>query len=226
MNTIQEKKEEEELISPVKFKRPFAYLRVSSSDQSLERQRRLIKPYNIAEEDIFEEKQSGKNLDRPELKRLMSILRKGDILYIESYSRISRSIIDFFSIIQQLEKKDVELFSIKENVYVNNSPSGRMFRNMLMTFAEYEREVIRDRQLDGIRIAKEKGLYKGKQRVRLPDNFKECLEKYNNRENDYRMKDFQKETGIKSGTLFRIMKEFKLNKVHPDRYIPLKKKKN
>ena len=211
---------------PDNYKRPFAYLRVSSLDQSLERQRELIKPYNIAEEDIFEEKKSGKDLERPEFLRLMSILRKGDILYIESYSRISRSMRDFFNILDQLEKKGVELFSIKENSFFDNSPTGKLCRNMILSMAQFERDILRERQKEGIKIAKEKGVYgQKKQPIRIPSNFQDCFEKYNNRKNNYRMKDFMKETALKKTTLYKIINEFKNNTVHPNRFLPSKKKK-
>jgi DNA invertase Pin-like site-specific DNA recombinase len=97
-----------------------------------------MKPYNIAEKDIFEEKQSGKNLERSQFLRLMSILREGDTLYIESYSRLSRSSRDFYNILDQLDTKGVKLISIKENSFFDNSSTGKLFRAIFFGIAEWE----------------------------------------------------------------------------------------
>ena len=80
-------------------------------------------------------------------------------------------------------------------------------------------------QIFDIDLVKKQRLFKGRQRVRLPENFKECLEKYNDKESGYKIKDFIKDTGIKTATLFRVIKEFKNKTVHPDRFLPSKKKK-
>jgi DNA invertase Pin-like site-specific DNA recombinase len=113
--------------------RSFAYLCISYRDQSLEQQRELIKPYNISEENIFEEKQSEKNLKYSQFLRLMSILREGDTLYIESYIRLCRSFHDFYNILYQLDTKNIKLICIKQkkDYFFHKYPNGKLLRAIM-----------------------------------------------------------------------------------------------
>lgn len=90
------------------------YVRVSTQEQNEDRQLTIMEQYKV--EKVFSEKLSGKNTERPELKRMIEYVREGDTLVIESYSRLARSTKDLVLIVEQLNAKDVNLISSKENI--------------------------------------------------------------------------------------------------------------
>jgi DNA invertase Pin-like site-specific DNA recombinase len=139
------------------------YLRVSTSKQSVDGQKfEILKKFNPIKK-IFEENVSGKNIeDRPVLKEALDYLREGDTLVVHSYSRLSRSLSDLLKIINLLKEKKVTLISLTEN-FDSNSPQGRLFITVLASLAQFEREILLERQRAGIEAAKLKGKYKGRQ---------------------------------------------------------------
>lgn len=140
------------------------YARVSSKDQNLARQ--IERAKKVKAKKIFVEKISGKNLDRPELKRMMNYLREGDTLEVVSLDRLSRNYNDLKELVQKLRSKKVKLIvDDLPQAQTNNELVDQFMMDImiqLMGFvAQNEREKIRERQEQGIRIAKNKGLYKG-----------------------------------------------------------------
>jgi DNA invertase Pin-like site-specific DNA recombinase len=135
------------------------YVRVSTQEQNEDRQLTIMEQYKV--EKVFREKLSGKNAERPELKRMIEYVREGDTLVIESYSRLARSTRDLVLIVEQLNAKDVNLISSKENIDTN-TPQGRFMFTIFAGLAEFERECTLQRQAEGIAEAKKKGLYKGR----------------------------------------------------------------
>jgi DNA invertase Pin-like site-specific DNA recombinase len=135
------------------------YVRVSTQEQNEDRQLTIMEQYKV--EKVFSEKLSGKNTERPELKRMIEYVREGDTLVIESYSRLARSTKDLVLIVEQLNAKDVNLISSKENIDTN-TPQGRFMFTIFAGLAEFERECTLQRQAEGIAEAKKKGLYKGR----------------------------------------------------------------
>ena len=133
-----------------------AYVRVSAADQNEDRQRCSLEPYHI--ERWYIEKASGKDTNRPRLKEMLDFVREGDTIYISEFSRLGRSTRDLLDIIDFLQAKKVNLVSQKENLDCN-SPSGRLQLTMLAAISEFEREMILERQREGIKIAREKGKY-------------------------------------------------------------------
>lgn len=91
------------------------YVRVSSQQQDLGRQKYLFSERNIKIDKVFEEKISGKNMDREVFKQMMDWVREGDVLYIESFSRLARNTRDLLDIVERLKSKSVKLVSLKEN---------------------------------------------------------------------------------------------------------------
>lgn len=141
------------------------YCRVSTQDQNLARQYDRAK--QVGAEKIFADKISGKNLDRPALKEMMEYLREGDTLQVVSLDRLSRDYNDLKDLVQRLRKMKVKLIvddlpqSNTDNELVDQFLMDMMIQ--LMGFvAQNEREKIKERQAQGIRIAKQKGLYKGR----------------------------------------------------------------
>jgi len=135
------------------------YVRVSTLEQKTERQELALQDLGV--EKIFIEKVSGKTTHRPELKKMMDYVRDGDIVIVESISRFARNAKDLLELMEKLSEKDVEFVSKKENIDTS-SPSGRFMLTIFAAVAELEREYIRERQREGIDIAKKKGKYQGR----------------------------------------------------------------
>ncbi len=141
-----------------------AYIRVSTEDQNTARQEELFKAYNI--DKFYLEKVSGKNIkDRPELIKMMDYVREGDTVYVESISRFGRSLQDLLSLINQLNEKGVQFKSLKEGDIDTTTPTGKLVFSIFASLAEFERETIKQRQAEGIAIAKANGIYKGRARI-------------------------------------------------------------
>jgi DNA invertase Pin-like site-specific DNA recombinase len=145
------------------------YIRVSTVQQNEARQREALKPYDISEDFIFMDKLSGKNTDRPKFKEMMKFLRKGDTLYIEDLSRLSRSLTDLVKTIDELEGKGVKLVSLKENIDTSNA-FGRMMIKFMGVLNEFERENLLERQREGIECGKQAGKYKGRQPKKIDED--------------------------------------------------------
>ena len=133
-----------------------SYIRVSSTDQSFERQLSILESSGIKVEKFFKEKISGKDTKRPQLNSMLDYVREGDVIYITEFSRLARSTTDLLNLIKVLEEKKVILKSIKENLDLS-TPQGRLMLTMLGAIAEFEREMIRERQQDGIKTAVKTG---------------------------------------------------------------------
>lgn len=136
-----------------------AYIRVSSADQNEERQKVAMQHLNI--DKYFIEKKSGKNMDRPQLQEMLEYIREEDVVYVEEFSRLGRSTEDLLKIVKIIEGKGARFVSIKENLDTT-TPTGRLQMTVLAAIAEFEREMILERQREGIAIAKRAGKYRGR----------------------------------------------------------------
>lgn len=138
------------------------YIRVSSLLQKTERQ--LV---DVELDKVFEDKVSGKDKDRPALKNCLDYLREGDKLYVHSIDRLARNLKDLQEIVEGLSEKGVQVHFMKENLVFAGqvSPLQKLMFQMLGAFGEFERNLIRERQAEGIAIAKQKGKYKGRTRA-------------------------------------------------------------
>lgn len=152
-----------------------AYLRVSSTDQSLGRQRELIKVWqkekNIDDEDlkVFEEKVSGKTVEnREKLLHLLDFLRERDTLVVTSLDRLGRNSRDVKELLQQVRSKgaNIEILDLPSFAGVTDPALRDLLSNLVIEvfsyMAESERKRIKERQKDGIKLAKQKGIYKGR----------------------------------------------------------------
>ena len=135
------------------------YVRVSTREQHTERQEVIMERLGV--EKMFIDKLSGKNRERPQLEAMLNYVREGDVLVVESFSRLSRSLKDFLDIVEALEGKGVALVSQKETVDTS-TPMGRFLVQVLAALAEMERAQMLERQAEGIEIAKAAGKYKGR----------------------------------------------------------------
>lgn len=153
-----------------------AYVRVSTEEQNEQRQIEALEKFNI--EKWFKEKVSGKNTDRAELKNMIEFARDGDTIYVLDFSRLARSTIDLLSLVDQLNKKNIHLVSIKENVD-SSTPTGKLMLTMIGAIAEFERANILERQREGIEIAKREGKYVGRQPAKVnKELFETSYEQY------------------------------------------------
>lgn len=142
------------------------YIRVSTAEQNTIRQEVLLKELGVDE--LFIDKASGKNRDRPELKKMMDYVRQGDTVIVESISRFARNTKDLLELIEQLTAKHVEFISKKEAIDTA-MPTGKFMLTVFGAVAELEREYILQRQREGIEIAKQAGKYKGRKPITHPD---------------------------------------------------------
>lgn len=146
-----------------------AYIRVSTDDQNTARQEELFEGLKI--DKTFIEKASGANIkDRIELQKMMDYVREGDVVLVESISRFGRSLQDLLFLVNKLNEKGVQFKSLKEGNLDTTTPSGKLIFSIFSSLAEFERETIKQRQKEGIAIAKAKGVYKGRARKIIDEN--------------------------------------------------------
>lgn len=137
------------------------YVRVSTLDQSTVRQLD-----GIALDRVFEDKASGKDIDRPQLEALIGFVRDGDTVLVHSMDRLARNLEDLRRLVRRLTDKKVRVEFVKEQLTFTGEDSAmaNLLLNMMGAFAEFERELIRERQREGIALAKQRGVYRGRAR--------------------------------------------------------------
>lgn len=147
------------------------YIRVSSVAQNTDRQ---LEGQTL--DRVFTDKLSGKDMQRPELQELIRYARQGDTVHVHSLDRLGRNLDDLRKLLQELTGKGVTVHFVKENLTFSseakNPMSGLLF-NIMGAFAEFEREIIRERQREGVQIAKAKGLYKGRKQEMTDERIQE-----------------------------------------------------
>lgn len=179
------------------------YIRVSTNEQNTDRQESALNNLNL--DKIFLEKISGKDINRPQLIEMMKYIREGDILYIESLSRLGRSTKDLIILVEQLNSKNVQLVSLKESIDTT-TPSGKLMFNIFASLAEFERDIIKLRQREGIEAAKAKGKHLGRPRAEYPSNW---VKTYNDwKANKIKAVEAMKELNIKKSTFYKLVKQF------------------
>jgi DNA invertase Pin-like site-specific DNA recombinase len=141
------------------------YIRVSSFDQNPERQLEQV-PLDR----VFTDKASGKDMQRPELDRLLTFVREGDTVVVHSMDRLARNLDDLRRLVQTLTKRGVAVQFLKENMTFTgeDTPMANLMLSVMGAFAEFERALIKERQREGIALAKQRGVYTGRKRVLSP----------------------------------------------------------
>ena len=158
-----------------------AYLRVSTTDQNEARQREAIVAAGIkvaSDHEWFIDKASGGSTDRPELERLRKYARAGDVIVIHSVDRLARSLSDLEALVAEFNGDGVTLRFLKEGQTYSpgqDDPTANLMRQIMGAFAQFERSMIRERQKEGIALAKERGVYKGRDKVLNADGHAELL---------------------------------------------------
>lgn len=142
------------------------YIRVSSQEQNTIRQEVLMESLGV--DQVYVDRMSGKNTDRPELKKMMQFVRQGDTVIVESISRFARNTKDLLDLVEQLTGKGVEFISKKESIDTT-TPAGKFMLTIFGAVSELERDYLLQRQGEGIAQAKKAGKYKGRKPQALPD---------------------------------------------------------
>ena len=177
------------------------YVRVSTDEQKTERQETALNAFEV--EKMFIDRASGKNMERPELKKMMEYIREGDTVIVESISRFARSTRELLELMENLSEKAVAFISQKEAIDTTTS-SGRFMLTIFAAVAELEREYLRDRQREGIEIAKQQGKYKGRKPREYPD-FEYMLEK--TKRGEMTAASAMRKLGMSKTTWYRKVKE-------------------
>jgi len=137
------------------------YIRVSTVDQNTERQLD-----GIELDKVFTDKASGKDANRPQLQLMMSFVRSGDTVFIHSMDRLGRNLDDLRRIVQTLTSKGVQIQFVKEHLLFSgdDAPMSKLMLSVMGAIHEYDRSLIKERQLEGIALAKKRGVFKGRKK--------------------------------------------------------------
>lgn len=141
------------------------YIRVSSADQNMERQLE-----NVQVDKVFIDKVSGKDAKRPELGNMLEFIREGDTVIVHSMDRLARNLDDLRRLVQAMTGRGVSIKFVKESLTFTDedSPMSILMLSVMGAFAEFERSLIRERQREGIELAKQRGVYKGRRKKLSP----------------------------------------------------------
>ena len=191
----------------------YGYVRVSTREQNEQRQVVALKEYGIAEKRIYMDKQSGKDFERPNYKRLIRKIKSGDTLVIKSIDRLGRNydeILEQWRIITKEKQAaivvlDMPLLDTKQNRDLTGTLIADIVLQLLSYVAQTEREFIRQRQAEGIAAAKARGVKFGRQAMERPLEYETIKVKWQHKELSARAA--AKQLGITHGTFLRWIKE-------------------
>lgn len=184
------------------------YARVSTEEQNEARQIAMFEERGV--DKYFLDKLSGKDTNRPQLRAMLDYVREGDTVYVESISRLSRSIRDLLKTVDELTEKNVNLVSAKENIDTS-TPQGKFMLSIFGALAELEREQMLQRQREGIAIAKANGVYKGRQPIPYDEKqfIKECQKWIDGHQT---AADTMRKMGMKPNRFYRLAKKHGFSK--------------
>lgn len=194
-------------------RRIYGYARVSSKEQNVERQLKAFEELDINPRDIFIDKQSGKEFDnREQYQILKRMLRENDLLVIKSIDRLGRnynSIIEEWRYITNVIKADIKVIDMQMlDTTIHKDLLGTFISNLILEVlsyvAEQERTFIKQRQKEGIIVAKNKGIKLGRPKILKPSNFDSIVEKWKN--NEMSTKEVLIELNLKTNSFYNLLK--------------------
>lgn len=149
------------------------YIRVSSEEQRTDRQ---LDGFDL--DRVFIDKVSGRSTDRPQLQEMLRFVRVGDHLFVHSMDRLARNLVDLRQMVQNLAKQGIKVQFVKEGLTFTGDDDAMsvLLLSVMGAVAEFERAIIRERQAEGIRIAKAKGVYKGRTAALTSEQFEQALQ--------------------------------------------------
>lgn len=177
------------------------YCRVSSAGQSLEVQLDKLKEHGCDE--IFKEKKSGTTANREELQACLKYVRKGDSLVVTKLDRLARSTLHLTQIAQLLKDKEVDLVVLDQQIDTS-SPTGRLMFNMLACIAEFETEIRKERQLEGIEKAKQQGVAFGRKAKLSSEQVQQMV---SDRDEGLKISELMLKYGLSKASVYRLLNE-------------------
>ncbi|HEF1906487.1 recombinase family protein [Bacillus cereus] len=193
----------------------FAYMRVSSKDQNLDRQYEALKSYVTNEDYIYSDKASGKDMEREGFQNMLKAMRSGDTLYIKSIDRLGRNKELIKEYLEQFKKKGVRVKIIDLPTTMQDVPAGQewvidMINNIIIevytSMAEQERQNIKQRQSEGIAVAKAKGKHLGRPVMELPEEWDKLYKEW--KAGKITAVAFMDAIGMKKATFYKKVKEY------------------
>lgn len=181
------------------------YIRVSSIDQNTGRQEEQLQGLKLDE--VYIDKASGKDTDRPQLQAALKHLRKGDTLVVSSMDRLARNLDDLRKLVSELTGRGVAVQFIKEGMTFTAEENhiAKLMLSIMGAVAEFERSLLKERQMEGIAIAKTNGVYKGRKPTLTPSKVNELLIKDN--ENNHKNRAaLAREFNISRETLYQYLR--------------------
>lgn len=177
------------------------YVRVSTLDQNTERQLE-----GVTLDKVFTDKASGKDTNRPQLQAALEYLREGDTLVCHSMDRLARNLDDLRRIVDSLTGKGIAVQFVKESMTFTGADSAmsKLMLSVMGAFAEFERSLIKERQREGIAIAKDKGVYKGRKPKMTPEQVA-ALKAQDAERGGKNRTGLAKEHGISRETLYQYL---------------------
>lgn len=177
------------------------YVRVSTLDQNTDRQLE-----GVTLDKVFTDKASGKDTDRPQLQAALEYLREGDTLVCHSMDRLARNLDDLRRMVKELTGKGVAIRFMKESLTFtgDDSPMATLLLSVMGAFAEFERSLIKERQREGIAIAKAKGVYRGRKPALSLERV-EALKAQDRERGGKNRAGLAKEHGISRETLYQYL---------------------
>jgi len=180
------------------------YKRVSTYDQNPERQLE-----NIDVDKLFIDKASGKDTKRPQLNAMLDFVREGDLIIVHSMDRLSRNLDDLRKTVKDLTGRGIKLQFIKENLIFSgeDSPMSNLLLSVMGAFAEFERALIKERQMEGIALAKKRGAYKGRKKALSDERIEELKSLV---KSGLKKTEIAKKFNISRETLYQYIKKSKM----------------
>jgi len=177
------------------------YIRVSTLEQNTERQLE-----GVELDKRFADKASGKDANRPQLRAALDYLREGDVLIVHSMDRLARNLDDLRGIVLGLNARRVAVEFVKEHLMFTGEDSAmsKLLLSLMGAFAEFERSLLKERQREGISIAKAKGVYKGRKRRLTPDRIAELRSRVDGGE---KKAELARHFNISRETLYQYLRE-------------------
>lgn len=196
----------------------YGYIRVSSTDQNEDRQVQALRKANIPKENIFMDKQSGKDFSRKQYKRMTDCLQNGDILYVLSIDRLGRNYEEIQNQWRILTKEigidicilDMPLLDTRNEKDLMDTFIADLVLQILSFVAENERENIRKRQEQGIVAAKARGIKFGRPAKKSPKNFGILVQRWEQKQ--ISLSEVLKESNLSERTFYRRLKEYRMNR--------------